>query len=1170
MKRDFILNRIIKVMLLVLSMTVGQNVLADNNWNITPSVDGNVVTFTITRINTSVAETVNYRLVNLSAFAGQHYNVTKVNGVNSNELSGQFTFTAGDETSRTVTVTEKTASTDAYKYQTGTNRSYKLEITDIEGFYLADNTRSFTTGTQFTGSYVNQSITDLVYFQSGSVKSGSGNKYLDVAHSGTNNSEKMIDDGYDYDNSTLCTVSTDNLFNSNNDLRTRLNGLGYRMYATVYFQQREVDDGYQYIQILADNASTYDGKDGDGKIDNGPSTSLYKAAFILTKTENVCTSWKYQAFPHRTDDHTSSTEFDYSDSYLYAQKFKSATPSYRATTSGSLVLTPTVSNINVRFDSNGSGEDTWYLKNLKVRLALVDDTAPTCMVISVAPGLHAKGNPVYVSIAFNEIVTSSDAKLTTSWGTLDLVNGTSGSNVLTFSGTIERGASGTLEITGKSGTISDLAGNDFSGSLNQDLSTSLDASRVYAISYNLDGGTANNPTSYAWETSSITLKEPSKIGYYFEGWTGSNGNVPSRNVTISQGSRGGNLEFTANWTDVWGMSNEANGTSEHPYCITTTKGLNYLASQVNAGNSFSDFYFVLGNDISYSYKKGWDNSSNTENNYSRIGDSDHGFEGNFNGQNHSITGVRIYKGGENGVNNDQGLFGRVNYGGIVRNVILDNARMTGYDAVGGIVGNNHGTIENCTVINTAINSAVKDAYRHGGIAGINNGTIQRCFSSAKLTTGAGITGGWRYGGIVGDNSDGVTRRCFAKDVTIPDGSVSSKGAITSYNYNGTAEYNYYYNCNIGGSTTGVGISGEDISKNNGAVLVYYLTLPAGINATRTDGTILSGSNKVYTDGVTYDNKEYYTNSSAVTLGSANAGLTLVNVTYNGNDAADNGNGTWSFTMPNAATTVSSGYAVSESYGITGQIASLIAEKEVQFTRTFTADKASTICLPFPMTSVDGGSVYTFTGIDFDDVEDEWVATMTDATPNGNSITTTVANTPYLFMPAATGEVTFSGTVENVPANIEAGSTVSTDTYWTFYGTYSRADYGTAPMTGYVYGFASRDKTVDGHDIVAGQFVKAKSGAYVPPFRAYLIYTGSDNTFRAPSRDGNSGGPELPDRIKVRLLSSSGTVTAVGTLDGVTGDVTIERWFDLSGRPVEGVPAEPGLYLNNRGKKIMIK
>ena len=126
MKRDFILNRIIKVMLLVLSMTVGQNAWAENGWNISSSTSDNVTTFTITRDNTSVAETVKYRLVNLSAYAGQHYNVTKVNGVNSNALSGEFTFTAGDETSRTVTVTEQAASTNAYEYQTSTSRNYKL------------------------------------------------------------------------------------------------------------------------------------------------------------------------------------------------------------------------------------------------------------------------------------------------------------------------------------------------------------------------------------------------------------------------------------------------------------------------------------------------------------------------------------------------------------------------------------------------------------------------------------------------------------------------------------------------------------------------------------------------------------------------------------------------------------------------------------------------------------------------------------------------------------------------------------------------------------------------------------------------------------------------------------------------------------------------------------
>ena len=218
-----------------------------------------------------------------------------------------------------------------------------------------------------------------------------------------------------------------------------------------------------------------------------------------------------------------------------------------------------------------------------------------------------------------------------------------------------------------------------------------------------------------------------------------------------------------------------------------------------------------------------------------------------------------------------------------------------------------------------------------------------------------------------------------------------------------------------------------------------------------------------------------------------------------------------------------------------------------------------------MTSISGGKVYEFQDVTYD-AQDGWVATMVDATPGpGNEVTSTVANTPYLFMPAATGEVTFSGTAS---ASVTEGTTTSGD--WTFHGTYSRVDYGTAPMTGHVYGFASKDKTVDGHDVVAGQFVKAKSGAYVPPFRAYLTYTGSDDTFRAPSRDGNSSRPDLPDRIKVRLISSGGTVTAVGTLDTVTGDVNIERWFDMNGRPVEGVPSEPGLYLNDSGKKIMIK
>lgn len=1143
MKRDFILNRIIKVMLLVLSMTVGKNAWAENEWNISSSTSDNVTTFTITRDNTSVADTVKYHLVNLSAYAGQHYNVTMINGQKiasaqqTAALSGEFTFTAGDETNRTITVKEQAASTNAYKYQTSTSRNYKLEVTDVEGFFLVDKTRSFNTGTSVPSSGV-FAIKDVV-IQTGEYQ----NK----------------DAGYD--NNEVKSVTSSSYFN-NAAPKAYYQYVGAELRMTLSMDVKEQNDGYQYMSIL-NSTSLYDNRSGCSNGDPGNINNSWYMAGFEHKTGGKDTEYKSYSFPVTSVGNNAgdTNPWDYGTSYILSmQKFNTN----RRASDGRLLLPMDFSFIAVRCNASGGGTDNdeWWAKNVTAHIQAVEGSAPTTLAVSVAPGYHAKGNPVYVSVAFNEIVTSSDARLSTSWGSLNLVSGTSGSNVLTFSGTIIRDASGTLKITGMRGTISDLAGNAFSGSLNQDLGTGLDASRVYTISYDLDGGTANNPTSYAWETSSITLKEPTKFGYYFEGWTGSNGNVPNRDVTIPQNSRDGDLVFTANWTDVWGMGNGADGTIENPYCITTTKGLEYLASYVSKGNSCSSVYFVLGADISYSYEKAW-NKSSTQTNYSRIGDYNHTFGGNFNGQNHTISGVRIYKSGDSYVNDGhQGLFGYINNSGSVRNVNLTNARITGYDVTGGIAGYNHGTIENCTVRNTVINAAHDNAYEHGGIAGQNQGTIQRCVSSVTISMDAG--GGYRYGGIAGvNNSPGVIRDCFAAGVTIPN--VSSKGAITGSG-DGALRYNYYYNCTVGNNTIGVGInSNEDVSTNNGAVSVYALTHPVGITVTRANGTIISGSNIVYADGVTYDNKEYYTKQSTVTLGSANAGLTLVNVTYNGNNASDNGNGTWSFTMPNAATTVSSGYALSESYGITGQIASLIAEKEVEFNRTFTAGKASTICLPFAMTSISGGKVYEFQDVTYD-AQEGWVATMVDATPGpGNEVTSTNANTPYLFMPDSDDEVTFSGTAS---ASVTEGTTNSGD--WTFHGTYSYLDYGDDPFSGTVFGFAATSgKATDGvTDVEAGQFVKAASGAFISPFRAFLTYTGSDAALHAPSRDGAVA--SAPDRIKVRLLGTGGDVTAVGTIDLESGDITIEKWFDMNGRSVDGMPTQPGIYLNNKGSKVMIK
>lgn len=85
--------------------------------------------------------------------------------------------------------------------------------------------------------------------------------------------------------------------------------------------------------------------------------------------------------------------------------------------------------------------------------------------------------------------------------------------------------------------------------LNRDSTWHADGYRPkeYKITYNLNGGTSNNPTHYNEETETFTLERPVREGYRFDGWTGSNGDIPQKDVTIEEGTAG-NLAYTANWT----------------------------------------------------------------------------------------------------------------------------------------------------------------------------------------------------------------------------------------------------------------------------------------------------------------------------------------------------------------------------------------------------------------------------------------------------------------------------------------------------------------------------------------------------------------------------------------------------------------------------------------------
>ena len=85
----------------------------------------------------------------------------------------------------------------------------------------------------------------------------------------------------------------------------------------------------------------------------------------------------------------------------------------------------------------------------------------------------------------------------------------------------------------------------------------------YKITYNLNGGSVSNAnkTEYTIESPSFTLNNPTKNGYNFIGWSGTNIPKNTNTVTVNAGSIE-NLVFTANWEIiVYKISYDLNGGS---------------------------------------------------------------------------------------------------------------------------------------------------------------------------------------------------------------------------------------------------------------------------------------------------------------------------------------------------------------------------------------------------------------------------------------------------------------------------------------------------------------------------------------------------------------------------------------------------------------------------------
>ena len=217
------------------------------------------------------------------------------------------------------------------------------------------------------------------------------------------------------------------------------------------------------------------------------------------------------------------------------------------------------------------------------------------------------------------------------------------------------------------------------------------------------------------------------------------------------------------------------GTAEDPYIISTAEQLAAFAGSLNDKIDYTDKFVKLGADIAVT------------GDWSPIGGSDYLFNGSFDGDGHSISGLALGT-KENAYALDKenlyiGLFGVLGPKSVVKNVKVDVAFYTSYAAtayVGGIAGVTQGSttngnytgavIDNCSVSGVISHVAEKGNQFVGGLVGMQyKGAVIN--SSSTINASAVVKSGdlVEVGGLVGINNRGLVANCRADCVIYGSG-----------------------------------------------------------------------------------------------------------------------------------------------------------------------------------------------------------------------------------------------------------------------------------------------------------------------------------------------------------------------------------------------------------------
>src|SRR5258708_29385884 len=126
-----------------------------------------------------------------------------------------------------------------------------------------------------------------------------------------------------------------------------------------------------------------------------------------------------------------------------------------------------------------------------------------------------------------------------------------------------------------------------------------------------------------------------------------------------------------------------------------------------------------------------------------------------------------------------GLFGTISSTGVVRNLNLADATVSGSQFVGTLAGTNAGTISNVSATDVAV--IVGSNGNGGGLGGLNSGTITNAFPSGDVTGTAGTTGFTTLGGLAAGNTGSISHSFSSVAVGSPSGANRQAGGLVGNN-----------------------------------------------------------------------------------------------------------------------------------------------------------------------------------------------------------------------------------------------------------------------------------------------------------------------------------------------------------------------------------------------------